>query len=277
MNAPAKFWNAATIFVFVLIASAAVCMIAVLKSINYIGTNRNQTNTISVQGTGDALATPDVATFSFTLSDTEKTVAAAQAKVTAAENSALKVVRDAGVADKDIQTASYTINPHYTYQNAICPQPAVYNASSGVSGASSVAYCPPGKQTLTGYDVSETIQIKLRDLSKAGSLLTALGAAGVSNLNGPNFTVDNPDSVQAEARAKAIADAKTKADELAKELGVTIVGVTSFYENNGPMPVYAKMLGAGAAAPESAATPSPSVPSGEQKVTDSVTITYEIR
>ena len=137
-------------------------------------------------------------------------------------------------------------------------------------------YCPSGRQVLTGYDVSESVSVKLRDLSKAGSLLASLGSTGVENLNGPSFDVDNPDAIQAEARTKAIADARTKADALASELGVRIVRVVSFSENNGsyPGPIMYAMNASTGAAPKAAA---PEIAAGQQKVTDSVTVTYEIQ
>jgi hypothetical protein len=137
-------------------------------------------------------------------------------------------------------------------------------------------YCPPNKETLTGYDVSESISVKLRDLTKAGSLLVSLGSAGVGNLNGPSFAVDNPDVIQAQARAKAIADAQSKAQELAKELGVRIVRVTSFNDNAGGY-AYPMMAMAANVSTGSTAAPTPEVPAGQQKVTDNVSVTYEIQ
>jgi uncharacterized protein YggE len=293
MNAPTKFWNVATAFVVVLIFAAVIAAIKVAGSIPYTNGNNPNQNTITVSGTGKAYAIPNVATFSFTVSDTEKTVADAQTKATTAEKSALAVVRAAGVADKDIQTQYYSISPQYEYRNAVCPQPAVYNssASSGGSGSASVSsgiaiptsapvsvtpiYCPSGKSVLTGYQVSESISVKLRDLSKAGSLLASLGSTGVSNLNGPSFNVDNPDSINAEARSAAISDAKSKAQELAKELGVRIVRITSFSENNGSYP--GPIMYAMSASTGSTKTPAPEIAAGQQEVNDNVTITYEIR
>jgi hypothetical protein len=293
MNAPTKFWNVATAFVIVLMCAAVIATIKVAGSIPYTNSNNPDQNTITVNGTGKAYSIPNIATFSFTINDTEKTVVDAKTKVTTAEKSALSVVRAAGVADKDIDTQYYSISPQYEYQNAVCPTPAVYNssASSGVAGSASVSsgiaiptsapvsvspiYCPSGKSVLTGYQVSESISVKLRDLSKAGSLLTSLGSAGVNDLNGPSFDVDNPDNVNAQARSAAIADAQSKAKELAKELGVSLVRITSFSENNGsyPQPImYAMNASAG-----SAKAAAPEIAAGEQQVNDSVTITYEIR
>ncbi len=253
-------------------------MISQFKSIAYIGSGIQPTNTISVDGTGDAYAVPDVATFSFTVSDTEKAVADAQTKATDKVNAALKVVRASGVADKDIQTQYYSINPQYQYQNAVCPMASTADSAVSSSGMMIPTYCPPGKQTLTGYTVSESITVKLRDLAKAGALLTALGSAGVSDLNGPSFAVDDPNAVEDQARTKAIADARSKANELSKELGVRLVRVVNFADNNSGVirPVmYAMNESVGAAAPKTA--PTPEVPAGQQKVTDNVTITYEIQ
>jgi len=227
-----------------------------------------------VNGTGDAVAIPDVATFSFTVTETAKTVVAAQSAATTKSNTAIAAVKAGGVADKDIQTLSYSIDPHYDYQNGTC----VYNVSSGSVSSGvmipSSAICPPGKSVLTGYDVSESIQVKVRDLSKAGDLFSSIGSLGVENVNGLSFSVDKPDAVQAQARSAAIADAQSKANELAKELGVHIVRITSFNEsNNQPGPI---MYAMDSAKSVSAPAASPQIPAGEQKVTDNVTITYEI-
>ena len=291
MNAPSKFWNVSTVFIVVLICAAIIVTFKIAGSSRNSNGNNSDQNTITVNGTGNAYAVPNIATFSFTVSDTEKTVTDAQTKATVAVNSALAVVRAAGVASKDIDTQSYSINPQYEYQNAVCPTPGVYNsgASAGSASVSSgvmipaiapapatPTYCPSGKSVLTGYQVSESITVKLRDLSKAGSLLTSLGSAGVSDLNGPSFGVDNPDSVNAQARSAAITDAKSKADELAKELGVHLVRITSFSENNGNYPVPV-MYAAMNASSGSVSAPTPEVPAGQQEVTDNVTITYEIK
>ena len=262
MNIPTRFWNVTITFIIVLTVAAAAATIGVLKSISYVGTNRNTTNTINVSGTGDAVSIPDIATFSFSVTETGKTVALAQAAMTTKVNAAIKAVKDGGVADKDIQTTSYSINPHYEYQSSIC------TANS----------CPPSRSILTGYDVSESVQVKIRDLAKAGALFTTIGGLGVQNVNGLTFSVDKPDSVNAEARAKAITDAQSKANELAKQLGVHLVRIVSFSENNNrPGPI---MYGLGMMKTDSVASApavAPEIATGEQKVTDTVEITYEIR
>lgn len=261
MNTPNRFWNTLITLMGLLIALAAVFIIKEIKAIGYVGVSPDKTNSITVDGTGDATAIPDVATFSFTVTETAKTVADAQSAATAKINDALKTVRASGVDNKDISTDSYSINPHYEYSGGTC----------------SVNYCPPSKQTLTGYDVSESITVKVRDLTKAGDIFSSIGSVGVQNVNGLNFSIDDPSSVQADARGKAIADAQNKAKQLANQLGVSLVRIVSFDEssgNNYPRPV---MFAMDAKASTGAAAPAPEIPTGEQKVTDNVTITYEIK
>lgn len=279
---PKNFWTSLNGLIAVLIALVAIGIIGGLKMIGHIGENPNNVSTINVDGTGSVVAVPDVATFSFSVNDTEKTVADAQAKATTKVNAALASLRQQGIADKDISTQSYTINPHYEYQNAVCPAVAPVmsmapNMASGSGSASSVSYCPSGKSVLTGYDVSETIQVKIRDLAKAGAIFSSIGTLGVQNVNGLDFAVDDPTSVQAQARDKAIANAKAKADVLARQLGVKIARVISFSENTGgyPRPMMYAMDKA-VMAQGSTAAAAPEIPTGEQKVTSNVTITYEI-
>ncbi len=261
MNIPNKFWSTVIGAIGLLTIFLAIISIKEIKSIFYVGKNLNMSNMITVDGTGHAVAVPDIATFSFSVIETAKTVADAQEQATKKINATLKAVRDGGVEDKDIQTQSYSINPHYEYQGSVCT-----NYS-----------CPPSKSILTGYDVSQSIMVKVRDLKKAGALFTAIGSLDVQNINGLSFSVDEPEAVKAEARAEAIANAQSKAKLLAKQLGVSLVRIVSFSENSGgyPRPVY----GMGGADMISAKVESvaPEIPVGEDKITSTVSVTYEIK
>lgn len=224
------------------------------------------TNVITVSGQGEAISIPDVATFSFTVTENAKTVKEAQTNATAKINTALGVVKAGGVAEKDIKTLSYNINPHYEWNAGIC------TAYGG---------CPNGKNVLTGYDVTQSIQVKVRDLSKAGELFDSIGNAGIKEVNGLTFSIDDIDTVKALAREDAIKDAKAKAEKIAKDLGVRLVKITSFYDDseNQYSPYYAarEVSMDGAMMANEAKAPVPGVPVGEQKVTASISITYEIR
>jgi len=234
--------------------------------LRYIGTGVAATDTITVSGHGDAYAVPNIGTFSFSVVSDKPTVAAAQADTTAKINAITNYLQGAGIDSKDIQTTDYSIYPQYTYQTGLCPQ-----ASGGPA-----IYCPPGNQVLKGYEVRQTTEVKVRDTSKAGDLLAGIGGQGATEISGLSFTVDDPTVVQEQAREKAIADAKAKADMLAQSLGVSLVRVVSFNENQGgtPVPIYS-MAASGAG--RSTAPAAPDISTGQNKVTSDVSITYEIR
>lgn len=274
MNNQERVWKIGWFVGILLVVFLATISLKELKSIGYVGKDIIAMNTISVEGTGDVVSMPDIAVFSFTVTESAKMVGDAQKQATEKTNKALKAVYDAGVAEKDVQTLSYNINPKYEYQNAVCSYETASSQSVSVGTPTPVRYCPPGRSVLTGYEVSQSIQVKMRDLSKAGAIFTSIGSLSVQNVSGLSFSVDKPEVIRADARAKAISDAKNKAEILAKQLGVSLVKITSFYESNGPMPYYGKG-GANVAMME--ASIAPEIPTGEEKTTINVTITYEIR
>lgn len=270
MTIQEKVWKTGMWVEIILAVFLAVLSIKEIKSIEYVGKDVSSISTISVTGKGETYAIPDVATFSFAVTENAVTVTDAQTKATTKVNTALKTVRDAGVTDKDIKTTSYNINPRYDYQAGVCPTVATTDGTSYP--------CRPGKNVLTGYDVSQSIQVKIRDLNKAGALFSSIGALGAQNVSGLNFSIDDPDSVKAQARSLAIADARSKAKELAEKLGVSLVRITSFFDSSdqpGPIPYAMGMMNSDAAAPKSTLAV-PEVPAGQNKVTSNVTITYEI-
>ncbi len=250
--------------VLLLSALVAVVLVAQIQSFRYIGSGVEPTNTISVSGYGEAFAVADIATFSFTVSSKKSTVAAAQEDATAKINAVTKYLTDGGIDKKDIQTTDYSVNPQYDYVQGICTN----------------GYCPGGKQVLSGYEVRQTTSVKVRDTSKAGDLLTGVGEKGATEVSGLQFTFDDPNKMQDDARGKAINDAKNKADELAKQLGVRLVRVVSFNENGGgyPTPMYARDVAySSAGVANESKTVAPDIAVGQNKVTSNVSVTYEIR
>ncbi len=253
---------------WLLVAFLAVTTISGLLGLKYIGAGVPASNTITVSGHGEALSVPDLATFSFSVVSDKLTVAAAQADATAKINAVTDYLKSAGIDSKDVQTSDYSVSPQYDYQSASCP----------VSSGGVVSYCPPGRQVLKGYEVRQTTTIKVRDTAKAGDLLTGVAQKGATEVSSLNFTFDNPDAVQDDARNKAIKSAKDKADVLAKQLGVSIVRVVSFSENGSgyPSPMYARAGGTANQAYD-AKSVAPEISVGQNKVTDDVSVTYEIR
>ena len=257
-------WNIGAGVGILAIIFLAVVSIKEFKSIGYVGKNDQTVNTISVSGKAETFKKPDVATFSFSVTENALAIADAQTKATQKIDSALKALKDAGVADADVKTTSYNINPHYEYQQGVCT-------------ASYPTTCLPGKSVLTGYDVSQSIQVKVRDLSKAGSIFGSIGALGVQNVDSLSFSIDDIDAVKDQIRGEAIADAQKKADILAGQLGVSLVRVNSFYDSSDQMNPVPYAMESNVMSDKVASVAVPSLPAGENKVTSSVTITYEIK
>jgi hypothetical protein len=246
-------------FILVVLALlAAFLAITVSQKVVTFGKVAGQQNTITVTGMGKAAAAPTIASINFSVQETGKTVSAAQDAATKRADGALAAVKKLGIDDKDVSTSGYSVNPQYEIKP--CLPNTVCNQSS----------------TINGYQVSESITVKVRDTAKAGDVLQALGTVGVQNIYGPNFQVDDTSAVEADARGKAIADAKQKAELLAKQLGVHLGSVVSFSESNGsgPMPYFSKAAAADGMGVASAA---PTLPTGQNETDVSVSVTYEIR
>ncbi len=220
-------------------------------------------NTITVSGSGEAVAIPDIATFTFTITKEAKTSDDAQKQVTDISNKILDLVKKNGVAEKDIKTTNYSLYPKYDYPQVVCP--AIYPSN-----------CPSGKEVLRGYEISQSFEVKIRDVAKAGEIVSLATGAGATNINGPIFGVDKEDDVIAEARNEAISKAKAKAESIAKGLGVRLVRVVSFNENDNlyTQPMMNKAYGMGGG---DVAVSAPQLPTGESKYQRTVQITYEIR
>jgi uncharacterized protein YggE len=238
----------------------AVKIVSEVKGYSFIGGGATASNTISFDGKGEVFAAPDIATISFTLREESAEMKDAQTKVTTKETAVLAFLDKSGIAKKDIKTENYSSYPKYDY------------------GTPCYSYMMPCRQEtkITGYEVSEYISIKVRDLTQAGEIVKGIGAVGVSDMTGPNFAVEKEDSLTEQARQIAIEDAKSKAESLAKDLGVRLVRIVNFSEGgNYAIYNYAKDSMMTAGAPEAA--PAPALPTGQNKITSNVTITYEIR
>lgn len=255
-----RLFNSVLTVVIILAVFLGVKSLNALKENSYIGRGEYPANVISVTGTGEVLAVPDTGSFSFSVVEEGKTVKDAQDKATKKINSVIDAIKSGGVEEKDIKTENYTLYPKYDYiAQQICTR----------------EYCPPTKQVLSGYEVNQSVTVKIRNTEKAGEILTKVGSLSVTNISGLNFIIDDPESVQDEAREKAITDAKEKAKVLSKSLGVRLKKIVNFQEG-GNYPVYYAMGGVEKLSADVASTPVPQLPVGENKITSNVTITYEV-
>lgn len=250
----------------VLTVFLAVQTVNAIKSFNYIGRGENERNLITVTGEGEAFAVPDVAEINFTVSEEADTVPEAQELATEKMNAVLAALEDAGIEENDIKTIGYNVYPKYEYSrtDALC-----YDAGAYI--------CPPiGRQVIVGYEVSQSVSVKIRDVETAGDILATIGGLEVSNVGGISFTIDDEEAIRDEARDEAIADAQDKAKQLAESLDVKLVRLVSFNESGGPYPYYAKDMALGLGG-EAAVRIAPELPVGENKITSTVSLTYEIR
>lgn len=214
--------------------------------------------TIVVSGKGEVYIKPDIATVSFAVTAESLDISKAQTQSAEKINAIIAELKKLGINEKDIKTTNYNMYPRYEYQKST----AVYPYDSG-------------KQILAAYVVTQGITVKVRDLTKSGVVISSLGGLGATDISGLSFEVDNDDVVKAQARAQAIADAKVKAEVMAKALGVRLVKITGFSEDAYYPYAYKTMatdvraMGGASVVPE--------MPTGENLVTSNVTVTYEIR
>jgi uncharacterized protein YggE len=219
--------------------------------------------TITIEGEAEVFAVPDIATFNFTVNEVSEDAVSAQDLAAEKVSAAVDFLKSKGVEDANIKTSSYNSYPKFEWIEAHCV----------------TAPCEPGKRELVGYEVRQTVSVKVRDAKSAGELIAGVTDLGINTVSGVSFTIDDLESLQEEARALAIVDAKAKAKRMAKDLGVRLDDVVSFSE--GDDPYYYNDY----AYPEVRSLSADSLvglskeaelPVGENKITSNVFVTFEI-
>lgn len=204
---------------------------------------------ITVQGSGKVFATPNVAKYTVSITTgPQRSAEAALARLSQLSDPVVSAIKKEGVEERDIATINLSINPIYDYTN--------------------------GRQDLRGFEASQLLELTIRDLDKIGIILAKVTGEGVNAAGGLRFEVDNLEEVRLEAQKKAIEDAKQKAEQLAKTLGVNLGRVKTFAASEAgrpPVPYFAKAADAvgGEAVPE--------VPAGTQEIQANVTVTFELQ
>jgi uncharacterized protein YggE len=165
-----------------------------------------------MSGQGQEQAAPDQVTLEAGVTSQAPSAAAALAVNSRNMQSVFAALKKLGVADKDMQTANFSVQPQMT--NGSNNQP----------------------RTVTGYQVNNQVRVRLLDVSKLGAALDALVSAGANQMYGINYGFQDSSALLAKARADAVADAKTKAETFAKAAGVSLGSIVSITEN-GAQPV----------------------------------------
>ncbi|RWY87341.1 DUF541 domain-containing protein [Rhizobium leguminosarum] len=208
---------------------------------------------ISVTGDGESSAAPDMAIVNLAVVKQAKTAREALDENNKAMNDVLAALKSGGIAERDLQTSGFSIQPQYNY-----PQP--------VDGQQQ-------QPQLIGYQTINSVTVRLRDLAKLGAVIDQSVTLGINQGGDIQFTNDKPDAAIEEARKAAVADAVKRAKTLSEAAGVKLGRILEINENVPramPQPVYRATMMKEAS---DAAVP---VQSGENNYNVSVTVTFAI-
>lgn len=245
--------------IFLIFLCVFLVVLIVSKAIDIQNKLQETENTITVTESGEIYARPDLAVVNFSVVTEKKTVEEALAENTKNMNGIIDFAKNQGVEEKDLKTAGFNIYPRYEWYEKEC-----------------LTYpCPAGERVLVGYEVTQTLEVKIRDMTKIGEILQGATDAGANQVGNLQFTVDKQDEFKKQAREEAIRKAKSKARELASQLGIKLIRIANFSEGVS-VPRYGYAL-TEEAAMGGAGEPVPQIEAGENKITVMVNITYEIR
>ena len=206
---------------------------------------------LDIAASGEVTRVPDLAIVSAGVQTLRPTATAAIEENAARMERVRAALKRAGIDDKDIQTSSLSLNPEYRYGENQPPQ-------------------------LTGYRATNTVSVKFRDLKRTGAILDALVREGANQINGPSLTIDKPEAAYDEARMRAIANGRARAELYARALGMRVARLLSVSESGSvippPMP-YARdaAMAVGAVSSESKIDP------GTQELQVSVSMSFELQ
>ncbi len=204
---------------------------------------------ITVSGVGEVQAPPDIAVIAIGVEVTAPTVGEARDGAAMAGNAILAAMRESGVRDRDIRTVGLHLNPQYDYSRDSTPK-------------------------IIGYQASNQLSVKVRAMDTVSGVIDGAVKAGgdAARLNGITFAIDDPSPLVAEARKKAVVDARLRAETYAAAAGVTVGAVLGIWEESAAdPPVRPMMMMARAESLKMADTP---IQPGETTVSASVTVRF---
>ncbi len=206
--------------------------------------------TLSLSAESNVKQAPDLATVSAGVVTIQRTARAAMEENAKRMTAVFAAIRAAGVAERDMQTSGVTLAAQYDYQ-------------------------PNQRPRITGYQATNTVTIRMRDLNAVGPVLDALVAQGANQINGPTFGLENPDAALDNARTEAMTKAMRRAELYAKAAGLRVSRVVSITESGGYSPPQPIMMMARAAAADGG-VPETQVAPGEVTLNASVSVVFEL-
>ena len=204
---------------------------------------------LDVSAQGETRRSPDTATISAGVVTQAADAASAMRENAARMDRVIAALKRAGIADRDIRTANISLSPQYRYANNEPP-------------------------VITGYQASNNVTVRFRDIGRSGTVLDALVATGANQINGPDLGLDNPAAALDEARVDAVAKARARAELYARAAGLRVKRILSIsesaFEMPRPMPVMLRSMDAAEAAPASKILP------GEQALNVNLSVRFEL-
>ena len=205
-------------------------------------------NTVTASGSGTIQAAPDEATMSFGITNQSKDSKKLLADTSKAAQKIVAALKKAGVADKDIQTQNVSVYPQTSYMG--------------------------GKATITGYEAGISVNVKVRDLTRLGDIITAGNDAGANNINGPSFVISEDSPFTAKAIDKAVAAARRSAEAMAKAADKSVGEVLSISDSTvSPVMPFAQERGYATAG----AADSVEINPGQLDVNSNVVVVFELK
>lgn len=216
-----------------------------------VTTSEPSPTTLSLTGHGTVTIEPDTAAVFFGVSIEDETLSTAQGEATATMTAILAAVTDAGIVERDVQTVDYWVDILYDYDD---------------DGTVS---------RIIGYQVSNTVNVTVRDLASVGDILDAVVAAGANTVYGISFYVEDTTAAASQARTAAVADAIAKAEDIATAAGLRVSRIVSIYESSSPPPA---PMDYDYAVAESAGSAGSSVPvqAGTTEISADIDVVFEL-
>ena len=219
-----------------------------------IPSNNNYPEVVSVTGEGKASIAPNIASVDLTITTEGSKVETIVKTNTEKMNAVIEQIKSLGIEEKDLKTKNYSLQPRYEWTEF-------------------------GTRIARGYTLTQTVEVKIRDFAKIGSVLETASANGVNSIGDLQFTIDDLEKAKSIAREKAIAQAKEKAKLISQQTGLKLKKITSIYEDNGayPYPAYDSVGMGGEFYTKAMSSVAPTIQTGEQEVTVRITLNYRVK
>lgn len=205
---------------------------------------------LDVTATGEVNRVPDIALISAGVVTRASTASQAIAQNAQQMERVIAALRRAGIAERDIQTSSINLNPEYRYGDNQPP-------------------------ALTGYQASNQVSVRFRDISESGAILDALVAQGANQINGPSLTIDKPEEALDAARREAVRIARSRADLYAQAIGKRVTRILSISESGAASPPYPMPYAV--ARMEAADAATTKIVPGEQTLSVTLSVSFELQ